>query len=114
MLEKDFQNNVVELAGITGWRVHHARTTQHRDGGWQTPIQGDVGFPDLVLARRGRIVIAELKSETGTLSDEQTLWLSELAGDWPRGRFAHVGGNADVYLWRPGDIDRIGKILSAR
>lgn len=114
MLEKDFQANVVELAKITGWRVHHARAVQNFDGRHMTPIQGDAGFPDLVLARKGRVIFAELKSESGRLGEQQLRWLAALAGDWPAGRGGHVAANLEIYVWRPADIDRIGKILSNR
>ena len=36
------------------------------------------GYPDLTLTRRGRLVIAELKSATGKLSEAQVAWLADL------------------------------------
>ena len=76
--EADFQRQIVELAHLQGWLVHHTRPAQNRRGQWATPIQGDPGFPDLVLARDGRIIFAELKSEKGKLTHEQEGWLQQL------------------------------------
>ncbi|MCI0542945.1 MAG: hypothetical protein L0Z49_00695 [Actinobacteria bacterium] len=58
-------------AMVRGWRVCHFRPATTRDG-WRTAVQGHPGFPDLVLARRGRVVFAELKA---ALSAEQLEWL---------------------------------------
>ena len=88
MSEDEFKSRVIDTAKHHGWRVHHtrpARTTQ----GWRTPVEGHAGLPDLVLARDGLVILAELKSDTGDVSDDQGLWL-EAAG--PSGR-----------LWRPAD-----------
>ena len=61
MTEREFQRAVVELARLMGWRVHHTRPALTRAGEWRTPIQGDAGFPDLVLCRPPRLILAELK-----------------------------------------------------
>jgi hypothetical protein len=47
--EKEFQNKVVALAIMYGWRVTHFRASQV-GGKWMTAIQGHSGFPDLVMA----------------------------------------------------------------
>lgn len=90
MTEAEFQDRVIATARLYGWMVHHARPARMADGRWRTPVQGDRGFPDLVLAhtRHGR-VFAELKSDTGRLTPEQKAWLAVLGGvvwrprDWP-------------------------------
>src|SRR5690606_28778418 len=61
-----------------GWKVHHTRPAR-TDKGWRTPLQGDAGYPDLTMARRGRVVIAELKSESGRVTREQAAWLEHLS-----------------------------------
>lgn len=111
MLEKEFQANVVELAQTCGWRIHHDR------GDYRECIAGDPGFPDLVLARGGRIVFAELKAEKGKLSDFQVEWLTELAGEWGSNQGAYIGGQGgrlEVAVWRPSDIQQIAQTLSPR
>lgn len=91
MTEAELQSAVVELAHVRGWLVMHTRAAYSR-GKWSTPIQGDPGFPDLVLARRGRVVFAELKSEKGTTSKDQEAWFIALSA-----------GDEDVWEWRPSD-----------
>jgi hypothetical protein len=60
------------------------------------------GFPDRVLVRE-RVIFAELKREKGKPTDSQIEWLDQLA-------FA----GAEVYLWRPSDLEEIGQILATR
>ena len=94
--EADLQRRLLDLARLRGWRVAHfrpARTAQ----GWRTPITGHPGFPDLGLARSGRILAVELKSATGRPTAEQLAWLDALG---PFGR-----------LWRPADWDAIVRTL---
>lgn len=54
---------------------------------------GASGFPDWVLAGPGGIAIRELKSEQGTLSDDQRAW----------GRLMRATG-WDWQVWRPSDL----------
>jgi hypothetical protein len=59
-VEDDWASWVITRAKEHGWRVHHARPA--RSGrGWRTPVQGDVGAPDLLLARAGEVLHVELK-----------------------------------------------------
>lgn len=87
MNEADFQSRVIDLARLTGWRVHHTRAARKANGKWSSPIQGDVGFPDLVLARDGVVLMVELKSDKGKTTVAQDRWLEAL-GDHGR-------------LWKP-------------
>jgi hypothetical protein len=103
--EAELQNLVIETAQVLRWRVAHfrpARTSQ----GWRTPVQADgKGFPDLVLVRGPRLVVAELKSATGRLTDDQRVWL---------GDFDAVPG-VEVHVVRPADVDRfIADVLGRR
>jgi hypothetical protein len=105
MSEKAWQAQVVQLARMLGWRVHHARAAMNRNGKWATPIQGHPGFPDLVLVReRGvfRVVFAELKRQGGRLQPDQREWL----------RLLRAAG-AEVYVWRPGDLEAVQAVLTA-
>jgi hypothetical protein len=98
--EKSFTDQVLELAGLCGWRRAHFRAAQ-TVAGWRTPVQADgAGFPDLVLLRGPQIIVAELKARRGKLSPEQLDWLEA----W---RQAHV----KAYVWRPGDWDDIVRVL---
>jgi len=88
--EADFQRTVIEYAKLRGWLVHHTRTVMERSGKWATPIQGDPGFPDLVLARQDQVIFIELKSERGKATEGQIAWADAIGGvllfrpsDWP-------------------------------
>jgi len=76
MSERAWQQVVLELAGMYRWRVHHCRPAAGSGGRWSTPIQGHPGFPDLVLARSGRVLFVELKTDASSskLTGEQTAW----------------------------------------
>ncbi len=106
--EEVFQGQVIELARMLGWRVAHFRgaRVQRRDGSvrYQTPVQADgAGFPDLVMVRGGRLIVAELKSARGRTRAEQETWLAAFEG---------VPG-CEVYVWRPRDWDALAGVLRA-
>ncbi len=92
MSEDDLLHSVIDLAHLTDWHAHHCRPAQVRDGKWVTPIQGDPGFPDLILAKPGRLVVAELKSARGRVTPVQAEWLDAFAGT-----------AVEVFVWRPAD-----------
>ena len=96
MSEDDLKAAVIQLARDNGWRVCHFRPAK-TEKGWRTPIEGDKGLPDLVLARRGVVLLAELKSATGRLTDGQKEWLE------------HLGAMGCV--WRPADLSEIERTL---
>lgn len=93
MTERELQDAVLELAALTGWMAHHDRPAQRADGSWTTAIQGDVGFPDLVLLRAPRLIFAELKAERGSLTLGQTQWLGALE--------LVRSPTTEVHVWRP-------------
>lgn len=86
--EDELQTRILKTAELYGWRVIHHRAARTAKG-WRTAMQGHPGFPDLVLARDGVVIVAELKSRTGKADEDQQLWLEAL-GDHAR-------------LWRPAD-----------
>lgn len=93
--ERQFTDEVVFHATERGWLVAHFRPAR-TETGWATAMQGHVGFPDIVLARDGIVVFAELKSEKGRPPEAaQKKWL------------AHTHG----YLWRPSDWPKIEQVL---
>ena len=50
MKEREFQDQVIAMAILYGWKVHHVRPGMTRNGAWMTHVQGHTGFPDLVMA----------------------------------------------------------------
>lgn len=102
--ESAFQEAVIALSRMHGWRVAHFRPVQayRKDGTarWLTPVQADgAGFPDLCMARNGQVVFAELKRVGGRVTPEQRVWLDALSGA--------VG----AYVWTPDDWDEIEAVL---
>ena len=85
MKEDELLDHVLRMARKAGWGAYHVRNS--RAG----VIQGDVGFPDLVLVRR-RLLFAELKTETGAISEDQMMW-----SEWLKA-VGHI-----VRYWRPSD-----------
>lgn len=92
MNERALQDAVVEMARWGGWRCVHFRAGQMSNGRWVTPMQGDAGFPDLVLCRGRRLLFVELKSQTGKLEPAQIAWRDVL-----------LGAGQEWYCWRPTD-----------
>lgn len=100
--ETEFKNTVVDLARRYGWLVHHDLPAVNRRGRWATHVQGDSGFPDLVLvSRNGTVVFAELKTDTGNLSSNQNNWLSRLEKT-----------SCIVEVWRPTMLSKIVELLA--
>jgi hypothetical protein len=97
--ERGLQDYVVTAAQLLGWRVHHCRPGMDRSGRWSTPVQGDPGWPDLVLCRE-RLVVAELKREHGRVTAEQAAWIA-----------AFRAAGVEAHVWRPSDLPRIERLL---
>lgn len=99
LTEKHFLQQVIDLAHILGYRAYHT---------WSS-IHSEAGFPDLVLVRpgpepgdgRGRLIFAELKTDSGEVMPAQQVWLDDLGSC----------AGAEVYLWRPAHWDEIVKTL---
>ena len=81
ILEDAFQSQVVKLARLLGWKVYHTHDSR----------RSQEGFPDLILIRETRLIVAELKTLDNTTTSEQRAWLSAFIG------ISHP----EVALWRP-------------
>ena len=110
--ERDFQAQVIDYAHLRGWLVAAFRPCESAKG-WRTPMQGDVGYPDLTMARGGRVVFAELKAAMGRMSVAQRGWLSVLDLKWESYHASSLAntGMVAVYVWHPSDWDTIMEIL---
>lgn len=94
--ESQLQKNVFSLAHALGFLVFHTYDS----------LLGskaiDPGFPDAILAKDGRVLAIEFKTERGKLSLKQSEWLYSLA----------ARGQVETYCWRPrdwssGEIERV-------
>ena len=102
LTEADWSRRVLDCAKLFHWRTAHFRAAQTVKG-WRTPVQGDGnGWPDLVLLRPPRLIVAELKSDTGRVSEEQSNWIAQLA---------EVPG-LEVHIWRPSDWETVYTTLA--
>lgn len=80
--EKEFQDQVIQLARLKRWRVAHFRPAkvQRADGTtyYETPVQADgAGFPDLILVR-DRLIAMELKVGSNEPSEAQMQWIEAM------------------------------------
>lgn len=109
MSEDDLKDAVLQTAALLGWLVHHdrpARVTKKGVESWRTNIEGDRGFPDLVLAHPVHgTLFRELKAQQGLVAPDQVAWLEAL-----------TNGGADADVWRPSDwtSGRIERALRGR
>lgn len=100
--ERQLQAAIVELAKWKGWLVFHPMPVQNSAGRWRTAVQGDIGFPDLVMAHKDHgVLFVELKTTVGRISEFQQKWIDTLEA-----------AGANVYVWRPRDIQEARKILT--
>jgi hypothetical protein len=95
MSEDDLLEAVIQLGRALCWKTAHFRPAR-TETGYRTAVQGDgKGFPDLVMVHpgRARILVVELKSETGRTTIDQDAWLA--------GFESALAGR--VFVWRPRD-----------
>ena len=77
--EQEWQRRVTDTATVNGWLWVHIRAQRTgrkvrtgaglRDA-WQVPYEGSKGLPDLIMARGGRTLLVELKTNAGRLTPE--------------------------------------------
>jgi hypothetical protein len=90
--EAEFTTQVIQLARLYGWTVHHQLPGMTKRG-WRSSIQGDKGLPDIIAVKKGRKICAELKVGKNKPTPEQLRWLRE----W----------GEDAYVWYPADWDKL-------
>ena len=98
MTETELKSIVLNLARMKGWLIHHDLPAMNRRGRWATHVEGNVGFPDLVLLspHHGQLIFVELKSEKGRTTSSQDNWLDALA----------LAG-VEYHVVRPADLEFI-------
>ncbi len=90
MTENELMGAVIEMIEWTHGRYYHTYESRRSNPGW----------PDLVIAYPGRLLVRELKTAKGKVTAEQSIWLALLAG-----------AGLDTGVWRPADL-RSGRISS--
>lgn len=91
LTEKRWQQQVVAIARLHGWRSFHPYRSDRSVPGW----------PDLTLTHvEHGILFAELKTEKGRLTDHQREYGAHLAACGLR-----------WFVWRPGDVDEVTAVL---
>lgn len=83
MKEAELQEQVRQIALASDWIFYHT---------WNSR-KSSPGFPDCVMLRGDRMVVAELKREGKKPTPAQQEWLSA---------FREV--TDEVYIWRPSDL----------
>lgn len=87
--EKAFDAEIVKLAKRNGWETYHTYNSRKSSEGW----------PDRAFWRE-RFLLAELKTEDGKLSKEQSETITSLRN-----------AGVEVYVWRPSQWAEIEKVL---
>lgn len=82
MTEAQLQRAVLELAGWLRLRAYHTHDSR----------RSQRGFPDIVCVGPHGLIWAELKSASGTLTDDQWSW-----------QYALLTAGQRAYVWRPCD-----------
>lgn len=105
--EEQFQDAVLDLAALTGWRVYFVP-----DWIWRLvvvsmqrhPRKGrrwaSAGFPDMVLCKPPRLIFWETKTNKGRVRDPQKDWIADIQS---------CGFDARVI--RPKDWDYVAEVL---
>ena len=92
MTEAKWQQQVINLAKVYGFRVYHTRYS----------IGSDAGWPDITLVKSGRKpIFLELKSERGNASLDQLIWIAAL----------NDTGHAVAMVAKPSDWDTVVSLL---
>jgi hypothetical protein len=89
--EKQFMAQIKELSAVFGWEYYHPYLSIHSPR----------GFPDVVLCKPPRVIIAELKRDKGKLSPHQEKWIALL----------EKCPGVEAYVWRPAQMDDIVAVL---
>ena len=101
--EADFATAFDDLATLCGWTWCGYRPARQKINGveqYRTPLIGQKGCPDRILARNGVVLLIELKTNKGKLSPGQQDWAAALSGF------------AGYFVVRPKDWEWIEKRLA--
>jgi hypothetical protein len=114
-LEREFESWIIECGQRFGWRTWHVPAPMRPIGGKKfVPETRAKGLPDLFMLHEDppRLIIAEVKGISGTLSPEQREFLrlaQGVAEDIPI-EFRPIG----VYVFKPGMEKAIEDLLRSK
>lgn len=91
--ERDWREQVVEAAKLAGWVCYWT---------WNS-VHSPAGMPDLILCKPPMLVFAELKTETGKVTDSQKCWLELLS----------QATDVRSTIWRPSDWPDVLEVLQS-
>lgn len=101
--EAEFLRQVLQYARLHSWMSAHFRPGMTRKGRWVTAVSGDgVGFPDLLLVKPPKLIVAELKVGKNQVTTEQRAWL-----------YAFREAGILAFVWRPSDWPEIERVLGS-
>ena len=92
MTEAELRKEVVTMAHARRWLVFSLPIAKTR-----RPVKDASGYPDLTLARDGRVLWLELKQEDANLRTEQMQWLHHLP---------------TMLVIRPSDLPSLERVLA--
>lgn len=90
MSEREWERQVLQLAGMYGWLGYHTHDSR----------RSAKGFPDWVFVRE-RVLYVELKGDGGRLKLDQMKWVTALRK-----------AGQEVYVWFPGALGEVQRILA--
>ena len=92
--EKQFSQQVIDLAHTLGWRIYRTWSSLH----------SPKGYPDLTFCKPPRLILAELKVGKGHLTEAQAEWLTDL----------RACPGVEIFVWFPEDLEHIAEILGGK
>jgi hypothetical protein len=104
--ERGWQQDVLKLARMFGWRWWHdvatnaPRACRHCKKPLSLP-RNDAGWPDLFMVRGDTLIVAELKSDRNYPTADQRAWLDA---------FRNVR-RIVVVVWKPRDAQKVAEVL---
>lgn len=99
--ERDFAKQVEHLLTVNHWLWKHDEPAMRPGGRYVTALSGSKGFPDYIAVRGHRLIVAEIKSDTGRLTPGQKEWLERL----------EQVPNVECYVWRPQHLQTVRDTL---
>lgn len=96
MREEVLQARVEELLRTFGWVWFHDQDSR----------RNRAGLPDLIAARRGRLLFAELKAQNGRMRADQLKWQAELelVAETVATEYGPHPEPVQYHVWRPIDL----------